>query len=322
MRICILSDATLPTPHPAGHGMGAMNSQIAEGLHARGHDVTLVAKVGSTFSGRLITLNVDGYGGEPALAKVAYQEHKKRPFDVFLDGGHIHRLSALFPNLPVVNVYHDNYQPCERCPIVLSEGQRAMLPVGFEDARIIPNALPKERIQASNVPGSYALFLGAISDLKQPLLAIEACARMGVPLVLAGMTVNNFGLALTGMNNARYLGPVSGAAKFDLIRGARVYLQLSGVESFGLTTLEAMLCGTPVVALPGGGSVDLVDYGISGYLVQPSGDMVGAVCDAMKAAWWLDRSQVRTSGERFSCVDTQIEAYEDALADCMRGDWW
>lgn len=322
MRICILSDASLPTPHPAGHGLGAMNYQIAEGLLARGHDVTLVAKRQSSFSGTLVTLDVEGYQGEPALAAAAYRIHKTQPFDVFLDGGHVHRLSALFPSLPVVNIYHDNYQPYQRCAVVLSEGQRALLPSTFEGARIIPNALPKEQILASNVPGSYALFLGTISELKQPMLALEACARAGLPLVLAGMTVNNFGLPLTKTNNARYLGPVAGRAKFELLRGARVFLQLSGVESFGLTTLEAMLSGTPVVALPGGGSVDLVEYGVSGYLVQPSGDAVGAVCDAIKAAQWLNRDEVRRSGERFGCVDAQITAYEQALADCMRGCWW
>jgi glycosyltransferase involved in cell wall biosynthesis len=322
MRICIISDASLETPHPVGHGLGAMNWQIAEGLHARGHDVTLIAKAGSRFSGRLVTLNVEGYQGEPALANAAYTLHKQQPFDVFLDGGHIHRLSAIFPHLPVVNVYHDNYQPYQRCAVVLSEGQRALLPPPFESARIIPNALPREHIVSSDVPGTYAVFLGAISDLKQPLLAIEACARMGVPLVIAGMTVNNFGLALTRMNNARYIGPIGGASKFALLRGARLLLQLSGVESFGLTTLEAMLSGTPVVALPAGGSVDLIEYGASGILVQPSGDAVGAVCDAMKAAWWLDRAKVRQSAERFGCVDRQIEAYEDALADAMRGEWW
>lgn len=322
MRICLISDASLPTPTPNGHGLGLINSMIAEGLHARGHDVTLIAKQGSQFSGRLVALNVDGYQGEPALAKMAYRLHKETPFDVIADGGHIHLLSAMFPDLPVLNIFHDNFQPYQRCAVVLSEGQRAMLSPQFERARVIHNALPKEEIIPSFAMGSYALFLGAISDLKQPMLAIEACARLGLPLVLAGMTVNNFGLALTTMNNARYIGPISGAAKFDLIRGARVLLQLSGVESFGLTTLEAMLCGTPVVALAGGGSVDLVDYGVSGYLVQPSGDMVGAVCDAMNAAQWLDRSQVRKSGERFGDVDAMIDQYETALGDVMRGEWW
>lgn len=312
----------MPSPTPIGHGMGLINSMIAEGLHARGHEVTLIAKKGSRFSGTLVTLDVNGYGGEPALANAAYQMHKRNPFDCFLDAGHIHKLSAVFPDLPCANLYHDSFQPYQRCAIVLSEGHRAMLPVEFERARIIHNALDKNSIQSSDMPGQYALFLGAISDLKQPLLAIEACARIGLPLVLAGMTVGNFGLALTKMNNAHYIGPISGPQKFDLLRGARCLLQLSGVESFGLTTLESMLCGTPVVALPSGGSVDLIEYGVSGILVQPSGDMVNAVCDAIKAVRYLDRSQVRKSAERFGDVGAMISAYEDALEDVARGEIW
>lgn len=322
MRICILSDASLETPNPFGHGLGRMNSQLAEGLHARGHEVVMVAKKGSRFSGRLVTLDVNGYEGEPKLANAAYQLHKAHPFDAIVDGGHLHLLSALFPDLPILNIYHDSYQPYQRCAVVLSEGQRAQLPSQFAQARVIHNALDKTMIVSSNVPGSYALFLGAISDLKQPMLAIEACAQARMPLVIAGMTVNNFGLALTSMNNARYVGPVTGETKYALFRGARVFLQLSGVESFGLTTLESLLCGTPVVALAGGGSVDLVEYGVGGILVQPSKDMVGAVCDAMHAAHYLDRDKVRASGERFGDVNVMIDQYESVLADVMRGDVW
>jgi glycosyltransferase involved in cell wall biosynthesis len=322
LRIFVLSDTTLETPHPFGHGLGLMNHQIAEGLRQRGHDVTLFAKQGSSFSGALVPIASDGYAGERVLAKAAYQFHKQYPADVLIDGGHIHYLSGMFPELPVVNIFHDIYQPYGRCPVLLSEGQRAMMPPPFECARIIPNALDASRIQWGDMPGGYAVFLGAVSDLKQPMLAIEACARAGIPLVIAGMMVNNFALPLTKHNNARYIGTVAGESKFNLLRGARVLLQLSGVESFGLTTLEAMLCGTPVVALPSGGNVDLIEYGKSGILVQPSGDMVGAVVDAMKAARHLDRKGVRESAERFGSVDVQMTAYEDALADCMKGCWW
>lgn len=322
MRIFVLSDTTLETPHPLGHGLGAMNHQIAEGLRANGHEVVLFAKQGSQFSGQLVPIAAEGYGGERVLAKAAYQFHKQYPADAMLDGGHLHYLSSMFPELPVLNVFHDCYQPYGRCPVLLSEGQRAMMPPEFECARIIPNALDAKQITPSVMPGTYALFLGAVSDLKQPMLAIEACARMGIPLYIAGMMVNNFVLPFTKHNSAKFIGAVRGETKYNLIRGARVLLQLSGVESFGLTTLEAMLCGTPVVALPAGGSVDLIEYGKSGILVQPSGDMVGAVVDAIKAAKYLDRKGVRESGERFGDVSRQIAAYENALADVMRGEWW
>lgn len=322
MRVCVVSDCTLPTPYPGGHGLGFINAQIAEGLHARGHDVVLVAKTGSQFSGKLVQVNADGYEGEPRLVKAAYQLHKTQPFQAFLDGSHLHHLPALFPDLPVASIYHDNFQPYRRCPVLLSEGQRALMPPAFEGARIIPNAISKDSIAFSDSAADYCLFVGTISDLKQPLLAVEACARLNIPLILAGMAVNNFGLALTRLNNARYVGVVTGENKASLFAHARVFLQLSSVESFGLTTLESMLAGTPVVGLPGGGNVDLIEYGVSGILVQPSGDSVGAVCDAIKACWYLDRKGVRKSAEKWGCVDRQIDAYECALADCACGNWW
>lgn len=322
MRIFVLSDTSLETPHPAGHGLGLMCSQVAEGLHARGHDVTLFAKSGSHFSGKLVSINADGYAGEQVLAKAVYAHHKQHPADVLLDNGHIHLLSSMFPRLPIVNVYHDNYQPYQRNAVLLSEGQRALLPPQFENARIIPNALDANQFQPEYTPGSYALFLGAVSDLKQPLLAIEACAKFGIPLVIAGMQVGNYGLPLTRMNNVKYIGMVSGKVKHNLLRGARCLLQLSGIESFGLTTLESMLCGTPVVALPSGGSVDIIEYGVSGVFVQPSRDAVSAVTDAMQAAFYLDRERVRNSALRFRDVSKQIAAYEDALADVAMGSNW
>jgi glycosyltransferase involved in cell wall biosynthesis len=322
MRIFVLSDTSLETPHPAGHGLGLMTSQLAEGLHARGHDVTLFAKQGSHFSGKLVSVNADGYAGEKVLAKTAYAHHKQQPTDVILDNGHIHLLSSMFARLPIVNVYHDNFQPYQRNAVVLSEGQRALLPPQFENARVIHNALDANQFQTEYAPGNYALFLGAVSDLKQPLLAVEACAKFGIPLVIAGMMVGHYGLPLTRMNNVKYVGMVSGNIKHNLIRAARFLLQLSGIESFGLTTLEAMLCGTPVVALPSGGSVDLIEYGVSGVFVQPSKNAVGAVCDAMQAAYYLDREKVRTSALRFGDVNKQIAAYEDVLAQVMRGEGW
>src|SRR5262245_9722191 len=111
MRIAIISDASLPTPHPMGHGLGLMNYQIAEGLRARGHDTTLIAVRGSQFSGKLIALDVQGYEGEPALAKAAYHLNKEQPFDAILDAGHIHMLPGMFPHLPIISLYHDNFQP-------------------------------------------------------------------------------------------------------------------------------------------------------------------------------------------------------------------
>lgn len=325
MRLAILSDAVLPTPHPSGHGLGRMVAQIASGLQARGHDVTLFAKPGSQFNGALVTPpDAHGYDGENALAREAMRLHREYPFDAFLDNSHIHTLADMFPNLPVVNVYHDNAQEYRRCAILLSKGQRALLPPEFENARIIPNAVNA----ADYTPAPYAdtrnyvLFVGALSEIKQPFLAIEACARMGVPLMMAGAPVYGK-LPFDTTSSVQYVGAISGDFKARLFRGARVFLQLGTMESFGLTTLEAGLSGTPIVAWPAGGSLDLIKQGVNGTFVPVMGkDRVSAVVDAIERAWYMDRVLVRQYTESLCNPEAQIDAYEDALGAVMAGAWW
>jgi glycosyltransferase involved in cell wall biosynthesis len=325
LRICIISDCVFETPHEAGHGLGRVVSTVAEGLLAKGHDITLVAKVGSRFSGKLITPEgAQGYEGEWLLAKAAYHEHQRNRFDVFLSHDHMHVLADMFPNLPVVNVYNDNYQPYRRCPILLSKGQRALLSPEFERAAIIPNALDPNDFELSLTPDKqdYALFLGVITSIKQPLLAIEACARMGIKLVMAGASPSGQ-LPFANGGNVQYVGPVSGQYKADLLKGARVFLQLGTVESFGLTTLEANLSGTPVVGWPAGGTLDIIANGINGVFVNVTmKDKVAAVVNAIERAWYMDRATVRKYTETISSVDRQLDAYEFALSRVARGEWW
>lgn len=324
MRICVLSDCVFPTPTPDGHGLGLMAWQVAEGLYGRGHDVSLIAKEGSQFSGALYGVpGATGYEGEMLLAKAALRLHRQFPFDVFLDNGHLHLLADLFPNLPVVNVYHDRYQNPTRCMVLLSEGQLMMMDPVFETARIIPNALNPEAFAPQYDPYEqpFALFIGALSEIKQPVLAIEAAARAGVKLILAGKEI--IGRFPVGdYTNVEAVGSIGGAKKHWYLRHARVFLQLGVGESFGLTTLEAGLCGTPVVAWPTGGSLNLIQYGANGVFITPSSDSVGAIVDAMRRAWDMDRHIVRQATEALCDIDRQITAYEDTLADCMQGVWW
>lgn len=325
MRLAILSDAVLPTPYSSGHGLGFVVHRIAEGLLAEYHDCVLFAKTGSMFSGSLVMPpDAAGYEGENALAREALKVHRDKPFDAFLDSGHLHILARLFPRLPCVNVFHDSFQEPRRNAVLMSEGQKAMLPPEFGAARVIPNSLDPASIPANYTPAdqTYAFFLGALSDIKQPMLAIEACARMGLKLVIAGSPIIG-SMPFTPNGNVEYVGPVAGARKWELMAGAHVFLQLGVAESFGLTTLEAMLCGTPVVAWPAGGSLDLVSYGQSGTFVPVTGgDKVHNVVSAIERAWYVRRDTTRMWAEQLCDSAAQIRAYEDACGAVMRGETW
>jgi glycosyltransferase involved in cell wall biosynthesis len=324
MRIAILSDATMPTPSAGTHGLGRVTSIVAGGLLARGHDVVLFAKLGSTFSGALVMpSDAAGYEGERVIAREALKLHKEWSFDCFCDMGHLHYLSRMLPELPVINVYHDVYQDYSRCPVLLSEGQRALMPPAFENGRIIHNALnPADYEPNYEYSQPYALFCGALSEIKQPFLAIEACARLGLKLLMAGQPV--FGkVPITEASGVEYVGMIHGQRKADLFRNARVFLQLGIGESFGLTTLEAGLYGTPVVGWPMGGTLDLVRYGVNGaHVIMAGADKVQNVCDAIERAWTVSRTACRAYAEQLSKPEAQIDAYEDALADSARGGRW
>lgn len=325
MRLAVLSDATMPTPTAGTHGLGRVASTVAEGLLVRGHDVVLFAKLGSTFSGALcMPSDAHGYDGERAIAREALKMHKTFMFDAFIDMGHLHYLSKMLPDLPVCNIYHDMHQPYSRCPILVSEGQRTLMPVEFETARIIYNSLNAAEYEPcyDYTDEPYALFVGALSEIKQPLLAIEACARLGLKLVMAGQPLTGK-MPTTEASNVEYVGMISGSYKATLFQRARVFLQLGFCEAFGLTTVEAGLFGTPVVAWPAGGTLDLVNYGTNGaFVVMQGSDKVQAVCDAIERAWTIPRQACRAWAEQLCNPEAQIDAYETVLADVTRGARW
>ncbi len=328
MRICVISDASgMTNPAFPGHGLGMATHRIATGLLPR-HDVTLIGAEGSVFAGKLVTPVKAGgsYQEEKHLAKAAYQLHKEQPFDAFLDNSHLHHLSDLFPDLPIVNVYHDIWQPEQRCAVLVSEAQKAMMRYEWSrHARVIHNTVDANEYAFNPSPDNppYALFMGIVRDYKNPVLAIEACAKAGVKLRMAG-TMHGFAPLFSQKNfgNTEYVGAVSGAEKVKLIQGASVFLQLGEMESFGLTTVEAGLCGVPVVALPCGGTVDIVRQGKNGAYIPVSGNKTQAIADSIEYAMTLDRQLCRDVAVQFGAIDRQIGLYEQALVSVARGERW
>ena len=325
MRIAVVSDASSPTPTPGGHGLGYATHILAETLLERGHDVELFAAPGSQFSGRLHTpegaTSQPNYGGEWSLVRAVMARHTEAPFDAFCDNSHVHGISHFYPSYPVVNVYHDVYQPPAPNPVVMSAGQQALMEQRFDRARIIWNWFDPTPFEAQlEVPSDrYALFCGLMIAYKQPILAIEAATRANIPLVMAGAG----NLPLTPNSNVKHVGVITGKAKLDYFKRATVFLQLGNIESFGFTTLEAGLCGTPIVAWGTGGTTDLVKHGVNGAFI-PLGtrDKVQAVADTIAYAATLDRGLVATYTRSLLNKERWITAYEQALKDVSEGKRW
>lgn len=305
--------------------MGRACHTIAERLYAVGHDVTLFATTGSTFSGELVMPvepGADYLSRENKLAHAVYKAHKEAAFDVIYDHSHSHAFSRVFPDMPTVNHHHDKWQLHTRNAVLCSEGQRSLMPPEFASAKVIHHQLDAREYVPSFRPenggGQYLLYMGVMREYKQPILAIEAAARVGLKLKIAGGAPFDVNQLFSGSENAQYVGVVDGEQKAELLRGATALLQFGLYESFGLTSIEAGLCGTPVVALAEGGTRDIVRDGVNGVYVRD-----GNYLEAVNVARNLSRKTVREFTEaQFGCPERQVREVEQALNECIVHWWW
>ncbi len=170
-------------------------------------------------------------------------------------------------------------------------------------------------------PGDHLLFFGRIHPDKGTAHAIEVARRAGRRLDIAGIVqderyFHDEVAPHLDDETVRYLGPVAAADRVEVLGGAHALLHLIDFdEPFGFSVVEAMACGTPVIAHRRGSMGELIDDGSTGCLVS---DLDGATC-AVDAVTHLDRNAIRAStAERFSVsemVDRYVAVYRAVLAE-------
>jgi glycosyltransferase involved in cell wall biosynthesis len=160
--------------------------------------------------------------------------------------------------------------------------------------------------------GDYAAFLGRMSPDKGVHIAARAARRAGVPLRIAAKMREPAEFAyferdvkpLLG-GGVQYVGEVGGQAKLELLAQATCLLNpLTWPEPFGMVMIEALACGTPVVATPCGSAPELVVDGVTGFICASEGELA----DAMRRACGLDRSRCRADVlQRFNAARMAAE---------------
>lgn len=328
LRVAVLAPIAWRTP-PRHYGpWETFASLLADGLVAAGHAVTLFATADSLTSAELHATSSHGWSDDSSIdPKVAECLHiaavfeRAEAFDVIHNGFDFLPLTySGLVSTPVVTTIHGFSSPqivpvYERYDstttyVAISDADRHP---ALQYAATIHHGIDVSRFAVHPDPGDHLVFFGRIHPDKGTHHAIEVARRSGRRLDIAGIVQDTdyFRDAVVPHvddTHVRYLGPVDAGDRSEVLGGAHALLHLIDFdEPFGYSVVEAMACGTPVIAHNRGSMPELIDDAVTGYLVDGIEDAVRAI----GAAGGLHRGAIRaTACDRFA-VATMVERYVD-----------
>jgi glycosyltransferase involved in cell wall biosynthesis len=309
-------------------------SLLTEELVRLGLDLTLFATGDSQTSGKLVAVCPRPYSEDDSVdPKVAECLHISEVFERAADFDLIHNHYDFLPltysalvKTPVVTTIHGFSSP-SIIPVYKKYNARSHY-VAISEADKSPEldyiATIHHGIDIAQFPfleaeGKYLLFFGRIHSHKGVREAIEVAQRVGIKLVIAGIIQDQDYFAaevephIDG-KTVEYLGSVGPDQRADVLGHALALLHLiSFEEPFGLSMVESMACGTPVIAFPRGSIPEIIRHGTTGFIVEDIEHAVDAVADVRS----IDRSACREDVERrFShtrMARDYVDAYEKIL---------
>jgi glycosyltransferase involved in cell wall biosynthesis len=345
MRIAQIAPLYESVPPRLYGGTERIVSFLTEELVAMGHRVTLFASGDSRTRARLVSdcpeaLRLRSDVVDPTAHHVAQlrrvMDHA-REFDVI----HNHMDYLGFPLAaasarPVVSTLHGRldvpdlervFRAFPEVELVsISDAQREPLP-GVRFRATVPHGLPRDLLLPGDGHGGYLAFLGRMSPEKRPDTAIRIAKRVGMPLRMAAKVDNSdkafIDDVIRPMLDTRlveFVGEIGDADKERLLGDARaLVMPIDWPEPFGIVMIEALACGTPVVARICGSVPEIIDHGVTGFVCEDDDEMARAVTRVDD----IDRRRCRVEFEsRFTAghmAQDYLRVFHDVLGDWERG---
>jgi len=337
LRVAVVAPPWITVPPPAYGGIEAVLDLLCEALVARGHELTLFAAPGSRSNARVLSpleaAHPDEIGSalhESDHVAWAWDEidraaHQGRPFDVVHDHSGFTALAmADRVGAPVVHTLHGPFvAETERFYqrhghkarlVAISRSQAASAPAGVCISAVVPNPIAVERWPMRERKSDYVLWIGRMDPVKGAHHAIAAARLAGRTLVLAGPIQSGqqdyFRERIEPHIDGRrvhYIGEVGGTAKQQLFANAAALLMpLSWREPFGMVMVEALACGTPVIAFPKGAAAEIVIDGENGLLVADEREMAHAIGEISS----IDPVRCRASVAKRYDISITVAGYE------------
>jgi glycosyltransferase involved in cell wall biosynthesis len=333
MKIAQLSPLWESVPPQLYGGTERIVSYLTEELVRQGHEVTLFASGDSKTAAQLtsccskaLRLHDNGLINRDAPLILMLERAlgaASGQYDVI----HSHLDFLSFPmsrrsHAPVVTTLHGRLDLPELVPIFeeyaempvvsISNAQRTPLP-GANWSGTVYHGIPKDLYSYHSGTGSYLAFLGRISPEKCPDHAIEIAKRVGMPLRIAAKVdpadreyFNRKIERLLEHPLIEYVGEITDAEKNDFLGDAAALVcPYDWPEPFGLVLIEAMACGTPVLAYGRGSIPEIIDHGVTGYICENPTELAQAV----SALPLIDRTRCREVFERRFTVERMVRDY-------------
>ena len=331
MRIAQIPPLAESVPPKLYGGTERVVSWLTEELIALGHEVTLLASGDSVTRGRLVPIiprairlsrprpdPLPAYAAQlDAVAKAAEE------FDVLhwhTDWIHLPLLTYL--DVPHVTTIHNRLDTPDLPPVVRRFPHAPLVSISDHHRMPLPSAnwlgtvyhgMPAGLLKPSYEPGTYLAFLGRLTREKGPETAIRIAKAIGKELRMAAKIpraetryYKERLQPLIDGANIKLVGELNDGAKGDLLRGASALLfPIDWPEPFGLVMIEAMACGTPVIAYRRGSVPEVVDDGVTGFIVDNEDEAIAAVRRIAE----LDRRTVRATFEKRFTARRMAEAY-------------
>ncbi|MGO9389006.1 glycosyltransferase family 4 protein [Rhodoblastus sp.] len=341
MRIAQIAPLTEAVPPPLYGGTERVISWLTEELVELGHDVSLFASGDSITAARLEpmwprSLRLDGTVRDPNALHMAMIEQVFRRASQF-DIMHFHLDYYAFSLMsrqatPFVTTLHGRLDLPEHHPVFATFPSVPLVSISNAQRRPIPTAnwvatvhhgLPENLLRPQPARPSYLAFLGRISPEKRVDAAIRIAQRCGLPLKIAAKVdradadyFNEVIRPLLEAPGVEFIGEIGDDRKKVFLSGAIALLvPIDWPEPFGLVMIEAMACGLPVVAFNRGSVAEIVEDGVTGFIVEDETSAVGAVHEVAS----LSRSAIRTRFEQRFTARRMAQDYLDLYRRLIDG---
>jgi glycosyltransferase involved in cell wall biosynthesis len=320
MRIAQIAPLAESVPPKLYGGTERVVAWLTDELIDLGHEVTLFASGDSKSRAELIDVwpralrlgrpRTDPMAAQAVLLELVAQHAEK--FDVVhchIDWLHLPLLSRI--GVPHLTTFHGRLDLPGLSSVVtcfpnssfisISDNQRLPLPEANWLGTVY-HGLPAQSLRPSFVPGKYLAFLGRLVAEKGPEAAIRIARNSGMPLRIAAKVPRGeksyFSKTIAPQVDGKavqLVGEVNDRTKEEFLSNAAALIfPIDWPEPFGLVMIEAMACGTPVIAFPCGSVPEVIEDGVTGFIVQTEADAVNAI----KRLPELDRRRVRDGFER------------------------